>query len=595
MKSTIKLPFNGKRNRFSFNSNHETTLNFGSFLPAYCRDLAPNETLSVDTRMFARVAPMLVPTFGDVRMKLHAYFVPYSAVWDYFNDFIDARITPTPDNEVFVTFERVPLIENETFVEILAGGLGFSTNGTSEIYDFMINQNDEIAYRVFSRQGKVIYQILQSLGYNIRFDDAEESLYFNALPLLCFFKLFFEHFIPQQYKPGNKWRNFTQYLHDYIPTDGSSVIISVDWLTDLLSDFTLAYKQDYFTSMWSDPNQIIQNLVTSEEKYFTTDVKGQKDSEESSYLGSIDVSEGEPSVDVDTRISPWAISLAQKVASWLTRMNLVGSDHANRILAEFGIKPIDSLGVVKYCGSYETQLKIDSVFDTAGIAENAPLGSYAGRGFITGSSPKFEVTTKEHGLFMICVTVQPVATYTDGVDRHLLYREREDFFSPTFDGVGMQATPVCEVFNSFIMRDEDRFIGEYGFKRPFRILGFNPRYAERKYDKCRVTGDFNIHTLYESVAPYSLQRNVFVDKFSIIRGLNSKVTGVFDLSDIVFQRDAAQYNRIFADTTGRPDPIFALFDFNVKLISPMLQISDSFEQFEDGKQIDVTKNGGFTN
>lgn len=602
MKVKINLPFVGKKNRFAFNSNHETTLNFGSFVPVYGRDLAPNETLTVDTRLFARVAPMLVPTFGDVRIKMHSYFVPYTSVWDYFDDFITGRMTPTPDGSVgdFMQYTTPPVIYNRTLVNMFAYGVGFVTQGNANNYDFCISDggspSPQPAYYRFTRAGKNAYHILQSLGYNIRFDFTDSDvLGYNALPLLGFFKLYFEHFVPQQYKFNHQWRNFTQWLHEQTPVNGI-VEITQNRISDLFGNLVLAYQQDYFTAMWNDVNMVRNGMVDFNNNYYAT-----------MYTTNAGSSPSDEVVDVGTNgttianssanegVSPWAVRMAEKVQGWLTRNNLAGSDYINRILANFGIKPVERLGVVKYCGSYETQLKIDSVFDTAGSTE-APLGSYAGRGMIMGNSPKFDVSTQEHGFFFVMCSVQPVAVYTDGVDRHLLYRDRFDYFTPDFDGLGMQGVAQCELFNSFNDYNQRTNISNLGMNNPQSILGFNPRYAERKYDKCRVTGDFNVRSFSALVAPYSLQRNLFVDKFDISKGFSFGQKTSLTLSDIVFQTDAVQYNRIFAETTGLPDPIFALFDFNVKMISPMKQLGESFEQFNsDSNSVKLDKNGQYSN
>lgn len=612
MKVNLQLPYGGKKNRFSFSSNHETTLNFGSIIPCYSKDLAPNEDLSVFTRFAANVAPMLVPTFGDVRVRFHSYFVPYSSVWDYFNDFIVGKVSPSPNGTLgsFVQFDDVPLIANSQFIRLFVQGNGLVASGSSSNYDIAVpytpdGGSSSITYHRFTRRGKVAYQILQSLGYNIDFSigirDGSQGdpnrIVYNALPLLAFCKLFFENFMPQQYKVNNKWRNFQQYLHDAVPNNSGLIYIDQQYLNDLMDNFVLYYTQDYFTAMWNNPNMLSPGLVDVDQQYYA--VPDPAKSDPSSEVVSVSQTDGitMPSVDASDAASPWTMRLAEKIQGWITRNNLAGSDYVNRILANFGVKPVERLGIVQFCGDYETQLKIDSVFDTAGV-DGKPLASYAGRGFIREKLPYFKCSVKEHGMFFIVATVQPLATFTDGVDRHLLYKDRFDFFTPDFDGLAMQGTPVCEVFNSFTNGDSVSLSAKssFGFNNPLRIIGFNPRYAERKFEKCRVTGDFNIRSVASSVAPYSLQRYVFVDKFDLSRGLANGRNEELVLSDLIYQSDVSQYNRIFADTTGLPDPIFALFDFRTTLISPMKQLGDSFTQFNEGnKTISVEKNGGFTN
>lgn len=611
MKTKINLPFGKRKNRISFNPSHETTLGFGSFIPAYIHYLAPNESLSVDMNFFARVAPMVVPTFGDVRVNFISYFVPFSHCWDYFDDFIEGISSPTPNsNNGYTRFSKVPQVSTDTIITTLLKNSRYATPSNNGLYDVWINPQDydnlTAEKYVFTKQGKTIWQLLQCLGMNIRTDKEQSSSgqYFNALPLLAFIYLYYENFIPQQYKVYNYIRNVKQVMHDLVPDSSGRLEIPAQEFEHFINYLVLAYKQDYFTSMWSQPNQVNQgnfHVSSSEEPEV---VKGLS-SDSNGIYGQVEVARnnngelGVTSVNNEYPITPWAITLAQKLQGWFTRHNLAGTDFISSVLADFGVAPSNEKGSIRYCGQFETQLKIDSVFDTAGVETSEgfnKLGSYAGKGIMASKAPTFRCSTKEHGLFFIIATVESRSHYVDGLDRLYMYEDKFDFFNPTFDGLNMQAVASQELHNFLPVtfpaaQSAINAMGMYSN----RIIGFLPRYAERKFTRSRVTGDFNLPTLRTSIEGFTLQRNLFKDKFDPTKGLSSGDEQV-TLSGIVYEKDAVQYNRVFTDWTGLADPIFALFDFKVNLETPMLPMKESFNQYEsESNSIEMEKNGSYKN
>lgn len=611
MKTKINLPFKGRKNKISFNPTHETTLGFGSFIPAYIHYLAPNESIHVDMNFFARVAPMVVPTFGDVRVNFTSYFVPFSHCWDYFDDFIEGIASPAPrSSNAYVRYSKVPQTTTNQIIRAFLNNPNFVVGvaPNSDLYDFMIDPQDygtgEDEYKfAFTKQGKVIWQLFQCLGMNLRLDKEQtsEGQYLNVLPLLAFVYLYYENFKPQQYKVYNYIRNVRQMMHDKEPDSSGRVILEAQDLNTILSYFVLAYKQDYFTSMWAQPNQANQGTFKATAPEVVEGVQFDEHNPDNNGQVVInrDSSGDYGTTQVVNAVTPWAITLAQKLQGWFTRHNLAGTDFISSMLADFGVAPTNEKGQIRYCGQYETQLKIDSVFDTAGAETSEglnKLGNYAGKGIMASKAPTFHCSTKEHGVFFIIASVESRSHFVDGLDRLYMYEDKFDFFNPTFDGLNMQAVPIKELHNYLPIANSGQksYLSNLVFDSS-RILGFLPRYAERKYTRSRVTGDFNLRTLRTSIEGFTLQRNLFKDKFDVTKGLASGDSSL-TLSTIVYEKDAMQYNRIFTDWTGLADPIFALFDFKVNLETPMLPMKESFNQYEsEGNSIEMEKNGAYKN
>lgn len=56
---------------------HETTFNAGDIVPIYCREVLPDETLSLSlSRFVIRQTTLLTPTMGSMKVDFYAFFVP---------------------------------------------------------------------------------------------------------------------------------------------------------------------------------------------------------------------------------------------------------------------------------------------------------------------------------------------------------------------------------------------------------------------------------------------------------------------------------------------------------------------------------------
>ena len=64
-----------KRSRFNYSHDVNTTADFGGVQPAQVRMVVPYSKMSVSTRSLTRLAPMVAPAFGRVKLKLYHEFV----------------------------------------------------------------------------------------------------------------------------------------------------------------------------------------------------------------------------------------------------------------------------------------------------------------------------------------------------------------------------------------------------------------------------------------------------------------------------------------------------------------------------------------
>lgn len=80
-----------KRERFNMSHDVNTTAEFGAIQPLMCRCIVPNSKSVVDTRSLTRLAPMVAPAFGRVKLKIWHEFVSCSDVCRSFDSIMSQQ------------------------------------------------------------------------------------------------------------------------------------------------------------------------------------------------------------------------------------------------------------------------------------------------------------------------------------------------------------------------------------------------------------------------------------------------------------------------------------------------------------------------
>lgn len=62
--------------RMTSTPTHLTTFNAGRLVPIYCREVLPDEDLSIDLEFVVRQTTLLTPTMGHMKIDFYAFFVP---------------------------------------------------------------------------------------------------------------------------------------------------------------------------------------------------------------------------------------------------------------------------------------------------------------------------------------------------------------------------------------------------------------------------------------------------------------------------------------------------------------------------------------
>lgn len=143
----------------------------------------------------------------------------------------------------------------------------------------------------------------------------------------------------------------------------------------------------------------------------------------------------------------------------------------------FGVSPTNlELQQPDYLGGGSQMLDVVDVDQTATyeIEQHiSPLGSQAGKINNNKFGYNFNYRCEEHGIILGLCWVLPRANYIQGVPREFIKQDFYSFYNPTFANLGMQETLGIELS----AERKDTF-------------GYNERYAELKYAKDVIAGDF---------------------------------------------------------------------------------------------------------
>ena len=104
------------------------------------------------------------------------------------------------------------------------------------------------------------------------------------------------------------------------------------------------------------------------------------------------------------------------------------------------------------------------------------VGDLYGHGISAMKSNRFRRTIDEHGYIISLLSVRPKAVYSNGIERHWLKQDREDFFQKELEAIGQMEILDNEVFAA---PGNDQ-----------AVFGFQDRYQEYKWARPHICAEF---------------------------------------------------------------------------------------------------------
>ncbi len=578
--SQVNMPLPGGRaSKMPLRHNIVNSQEFGYLTPLLCREVYKGDNFTIKCRSFCRTSPLVVPTFADVNLDTHAFYVPARQLWRDAHAFFTNTTYTDTTNGVTKKGACPKLPIDGIMRQWYPAGLAEEV-AEGEKYDFIYSKpsgSGHVQVKVrHTNKGKRILAIFYGLGY--RFNFAQLSTYRNdttaarwtfktALPLLAYLHIYHEYFTPPMFYPNTAIQGILDRYSDWWATSPTSH--SIDYFDTLCLNilnaipYTTYLEPDYFTASWTNPTGYSNNTAT-----FIRFNDGTGDAQIDAPANNANY----PQLTVSGKLSDLALKALRGITNVVLRNSLAGNKYVDRMLARWGVRlPALQLQRPVFLGGSSTPVDVSDVMTTADT-ETGSTGDYKGKA-VAGGGARFKVNPTEFGFVIVFSTIQPRAHLVQGSKPELDHTDLYDFYTPEFDKMGTQAIPVDQVYSEF--SDPAIFNNWLGVQNPKSILGFVPRYSELKVGYDNLFGDFCINS-----------RNTGLDAFHLFRRLDESWFGVagttpkaIQLGESFLTADpASPYNnfaRIFSDTSLFSDNFVLTHEIDFVGVRAMSPIGES--------------------
>ena len=585
--SKIKIGQSASSYKHDVGCDIHSTLNFKFVQPTYMLPMDGGNKINLRLRQLVRLAPLPVPSFARMRVENRGYFIPAVDVMPAFeamrshvqvntsvSQYIPTTVTTVSPkfllmyllcnhsimacftqksgaiNATAWTVTRYTVAETGTnsinacwaaFVDslnkpTLYANSNFHSNkviadnelsidGADFVYIDRTLSNgtsgkpDTFAFKL-TPKGKALFSIFSGLGYNLDwYNDNEVS----ALPLLAFYKGYFDLFAPKRFLT---WSDTAAYaLINYMYENGKTVSsltknASTSGATNFTNDFLEALgecfvtQQDDFISVHratpfggTDVTDVEGRLTVPH--YINSNVDSTTPDKPDTFTqgASVTTNQSGQEVNIPTSypLTYARLKVLERLSKYVSKNSVIGRKVESYIKAHYDSTVLSSFFKdSKFVFQFNSDCSINDVMSTAqtatsdGVGEN--LGAYAGKGIGFGDD-KVNFEAPSFGFFIIFTNVAPKTGFYQGDDPTLYGVNRWTLPNTEFDGIGMELTPLSCVHASNGVCDKT-----VNKDLTAESFGYVPRYSGFKVHKDVVAGDMALRSSQSSYAPYHLER-----------------------------------------------------------------------------------------
>lgn len=450
-----------KRMKVSLSNTKLFSGNMGKLIPIGLYEVIPGDSFQHGTNLLIRMAPLATPVIHPVRVRTWQFFVPFRLLWDSWEPFITGGEHGNDSN----TIPKVELAEADRAVGSLADYFGIPPGPTS--YTFMAAPFQA-------------YNLIKNKWF--RDQDIEN-----------------ERLNPK----GNG---------DFNSTTLDVTLGSVNW------------NKDRFTTARAEPQKGLPALIPLSEQtgptvpatpldklyvkglgYGTSavwDTGGSGNLHESGTPGTTDYNDYTGSVsdlyaeedpdladhpnirveteDVGTLLED--IRYGAAVQRFRERMQRAGSRYVEYLKSSFGVRASDArlqnpellatgFGKMQFSEVLQTSPNIDS-----GSSDAEGVGNMSGHGISLTRTNRYRRFFEEHGFVMTLMSIEPVAMYTEGLEKLWLKTFKEDFYDKDLALLGEEPVYNRELQSNHQLPDD--------------VFGYQRRYYDYLTKLNSIGGEF---------------------------------------------------------------------------------------------------------
>lgn len=495
-----------QRNGFDLSHRKILTMKAGELLPVLCEDMMPTDYFEIDTQSFLRTFPLNTAAFLRAKLCFDFFFVPKTAVWSRYNDFISQRVDKRSSYTRGSAFEPNISI---SFARTCVASAGVPESGAYSPID-----SADARTKVLQLLGYGYIGGNNAVDYPVGAATAGKSL--TALPIAGYNFIYNRYYRNPYRDEPNQYAIQNQNL-DFVPCETYANSLVDNYVEyDFISMHYHGWYKDLFIG--SLPNQqfgnvssirvtggIDVNITTGTDagRWSMSGLTPVSDSNVQYHINGSGTQELR-TLNSDSRYSAirhdhnvnfgaqlanntgfdvLALRRAMALQKWKEYNMRAGYRNSSQQKAQYGAPtPNDYEHDLQYIDSFESNVMIDEVISTSNTSSpssgNGNLGEIAGKGIGFGQSKKINFEARVPGYLYCIAYVIPNADYDAvGFDKSLMRSEPFDHYLPAFENIGMQPITLNQLNAQYGITNQN--IGN-------TVIGYAPNYYEYKtrVDKC---------------------------------------------------------------------------------------------------------------
>ena len=443
------------KNDFDLSYRSLFSAKFGELLPAYVQETVPNDKIYIRPNNLIRAIPLVTSPFLRAKQHIDFWFVPYSALFSRFNEFMMDKSEPASS-----------ALKGRSYIPSVALNYLIGTPETVSGYDVVGMDYTKGSQKLLDMLGYPTASNFFSVG------TISDDYRVNLFRLCAYNFIWYKEYRQQYYDDGLVNCSNTLKAKSAAPSflwnldfmqcvDASSSYLEnesnfQDYLTAMCQMRYRLWKKDLFTGLM--PSTQFGNVsIVTDSISVGFDSGRWRASDGSSWdtlpLDSVSSSTGNFLYGASTNkafrhdhpvsgsFDILSLRRSEAIQRWRENSLRAGNQIEDNWNAHYGVKNRSHMIThPKFIGSYDAPLNIGDIDATAqtGSGANQQLASVAGKGITSMDGRTFEFETSDFGVIIGMWSMLPEAEYNAaGINRMNSLLEREDFFFPEFENLGL--------------------------------------------------------------------------------------------------------------------------------------------------------------
>lgn len=453
------------RSTFNLSHQHKTSFEMGRLIPILCKEMLPGSTYKMSAEAFLRLAPMIAPIMDNVDIQISSFFIPERILYtsqDQWKFHVMGRSGDANNaGDPVPTWGYCEFGQNDIPVSSLGNYLGLRTP-TVTGRDFRVKAAPLAAYcKVYDDYYRAKY--VQAGAFQT-VDLSSRNAYYEAVAAATPLRI------------GKMHDYFTTCLPN--PQVGEPVLIPL----------TRVDEVDVYNNVGGTVGMNIVNAATG--AGLTGDLTAVAGAAQ---VGGVDAVisplNGALAVDVNSvAASIIDLRIAIQIQAYFEQMARNGSDFNEWLLSMFSIQSEDArLQRAEFVDVTSTRFVISQVLATTS-ATDQPLGTFGGHGVSYGGGNVHYYEAKEHGYFMVLISVAPETSYFNGIERMWSRETWYDYPIPMFGSVSEMEVKRKELNIDIPLGEQEE------------TFGYQLKDADFKFANSRISGQFQTTLNYWHMA-----------------------------------------------------------------------------------------------